>query len=83
MEKEIVIQLKEYLHPLTGGNEKKGWEFGRGVHISDIYAMLEGINGVHHVANLRLNEESVDIEIQVYEIICPGELRVTMKGGIL
>lgn len=58
LEKEILKRLKEYLHPLTGGNEKKGWEFGRGVHISDIYTMLEGIEGVDHVENLKLNGDS-------------------------
>lgn len=81
LEKEILRQLKEYLHPLTGGNEKSGWEFGRGVHISDVYALLEGIDGVHHVENLLLNDKSEDVEIKEFETVCSGEHRITMKLG--
>jgi len=58
LEKQIRKRLEQYFHPLTGGPEQRGWEFGRGVHISDVYAMLEGIQGVDHVENLKLNDES-------------------------
>lgn len=81
LEKEILRQLKEYLHPLTGGNDKSGWEFGRGVHISDVYALLESINGVHHVEGLLLNSVSKDVEIKESETVCSGEHRITMKLG--
>jgi hypothetical protein len=81
LEKELLKQLKEYLHPLTGGNEKKGWEFGRGVHISDIYAILESVKGVDHVENLKLNEYTKDVDIAKFQIVCSGQHRVTMKMG--
>jgi hypothetical protein len=55
LEKDLLRVLERYLHPLTGG-EGSGWEFGRGVHISDVYSLLEGVDGVDHVTSLRLNE---------------------------
>jgi len=81
LEKEILKRLKEFLHPLTGGPEKSGWEFGRDVHISDVYALLEGIKGVDHVENLMLNDESEDVRVEDFETVCSGEHRITMKFG--
>lgn len=81
LEKKILKQLKEYLHPLTGGNEGIGWEFGRGVHISDVYALLESIKGVDHVENLMLNGSPVDVDVKEFETVCSGEHRITMKPG--
>lgn len=86
LEKTILRQLKEYLHPLTGGNEGTGWEFGRGVHISDVYALLERIKGVDHVENLTLNDPATsgspdDVYINEFETVCSGEHRITMRPG--
>jgi len=80
LEKEIRKQLKAYLHPLTGGNEKNGWEFGRGVHISDVYALLEGIKDVDHVENLELNDNK-DVYVGEAQTVCSGEHKITMKLG--
>lgn len=52
VEREIKSTLKAFFHPLTGGPEEKGWDFGRGVSASDVYALLERIDGVDHVENL-------------------------------
>lgn len=81
LEKTILKKLKDYLHPLTGGNEGTGWEFGRDVHISDIYALLESIKGVDYVENLTLNSAYEDVSIEEYEIVCSGEHEITMKFG--
>ena len=52
VEREIDQKLKAFFHPLTGGSEEEGWDFGRDVSASDIYAFLEDIKGVDHVENL-------------------------------
>jgi len=83
LEKEILKQLKAYFHPLTGGNEKRGWEFGRDVHMSDVYAMLEGIKGLDHVEDLKINGESGDVKIDELQIACTGAHRITMKLGVI
>ena len=41
--------LDTFLHPLTGGRSGQGWEFGRDVYLSELYATLENVTGVEHV----------------------------------
>lgn len=44
--------LQRFLHPLTGGPHGQGWAFGRKPHRSDLFALLEGVDGVDHVQSL-------------------------------
>lgn len=86
LEREIIRQLNAFLHPLTGGPEKKGWQMGRNVHISDIYAMLENIDGVDHVEHLTLKHPApngclVDTAVEKDQIVCPGTFAINMKPG--
>lgn len=79
LEKEIRKTLKGYLHPLTGGPEGSGWEFGRGVYLSDLYELLEGIAGVDHVEQLLLNDASADVSpLEEFETVCSGEHNITI-----
>ncbi|HET9370900.1 MAG TPA: putative baseplate assembly protein [Vicinamibacterales bacterium] len=60
--------LRTLLHPLTGGPEGEGWEFGRPVAASDVFAALERIADLDHVEDLqfvvgdRVHEGGVEIE---------------------
>lgn len=81
LENEILMRLKDCLHPLTGGTEKTGWEFGRDVHISDVYALLEGIDGVDHVENLFLNGKEHDVIVEDHRTVSSGKHTITMKFG--
>jgi Baseplate J-like protein len=44
--------LAAFLHPLTGGFDGKGWEFGREPHRSDFYRVVEEIPEVDHIRTL-------------------------------
>ncbi len=50
-EVELAIRqaLARFLHPLTGGLDGTGWDFGRQPHKSDLYVLIEGVPGVDHV----------------------------------
>ncbi|HEX8745877.1 MAG TPA: putative baseplate assembly protein [Pyrinomonadaceae bacterium] len=52
VESEALGSLQRFLHPLTGGYENRGWEFGRLPCLSDFYALLEAVAGVDHIENL-------------------------------
>jgi Baseplate J-like protein len=54
IEQNIRSTLDRFLHPLTGGSDKRGWTFGRIPHDSDFYALLESIPGVDHIRSLSL-----------------------------
>ena len=56
VEADVMRTLSRFLHPLTGGLDGAGWDFGRRPHKSDLYALLEGTPGVDHVIALRVNE---------------------------
>ena len=53
----VITALNEYLHPLRGGDHKEGWEFGRSVYSSDIYALLESVEGVSCILNVAFHGE--------------------------
>jgi hypothetical protein len=60
--------LKAFLHPLTGGPEGKGWDFGRDVSASDIYALLEDIDGIDRVENLKFISNGEPIAEDILKI---------------
>jgi Baseplate J-like protein len=49
-------RLEQFLHPLTGGPEGRGWAFGREPHLSDIYALLESIAGIDRIRSLQIGD---------------------------
>jgi hypothetical protein len=40
--------LRAFFDPLLGGSDGAGWPFGRPVYLSEVYALLEGVDGVDH-----------------------------------
>jgi hypothetical protein len=48
--------LAAFLHPLTGGFDRLGWEFGREPHRSDLYAVIKKIPEADHIRALAVNE---------------------------
>ncbi|NEO47029.1 MAG: putative baseplate assembly protein, partial [Moorea sp. SIO4A3] len=71
-------QLASFLHPLTGGFEGIGWDFGREPYKSDLYRLLEGISGVDHVRNLEVAEGVDQANDQMNEM---EELERTKQTG--
>jgi hypothetical protein len=53
-ETRTLEELDAFLHPLTGGPDGEGWPFGRLPCLSDLYGVLEAIDGVDHVESLRM-----------------------------
>jgi len=93
--KETREAIEGYLHPLRGGDSGDGWSFGRGVYLSDIYALVESIDGVSCVLDVLFNGEGIyDNRKKVYKIkdeslVRSLEHRVTFErsdlecGGLL
>lgn len=48
--------LDGFLHPLTGGLDGSGWDFGRRPHKSDLFALIERVPGVDYVKALEVRE---------------------------
>ncbi|EGW36025.1 putative baseplate assembly protein [Desulfosporosinus sp. OT] len=79
VEKTSMERLKAFLHPLSGGSDRKGWEFGRHPYLSDFYGLLESIEGVDFVTELTVD----DSDIEDYVLIYSGNHNVTVRppGG--
>jgi predicted phage baseplate assembly protein len=54
VQSETIKSLKKFLHPLTGGPEGAGWDFGHLVCLSDIIARLEILPNIDHVDNVTM-----------------------------
>jgi predicted phage baseplate assembly protein len=90
LEANIVGALEAFLHPLTGGAEGAGWNFGRKPHASDVYAVIESVEGVGYVRALKLSaamevggaEQPVDFEDlsdgQDYFLVYSGKHEVSL-----
>jgi len=68
VDRDVKDTLKAFLHPLTGGPEGNGWDFGRAVSASDIYAKMEEIDGIDHVENLKFISNGEPIAEDLLEI---------------
>jgi hypothetical protein len=51
----VLEAVAAWLDPLRGGPGGRGWPFGRDVHVSDLYGVLDAVHGLDHVADLRLS----------------------------
>jgi hypothetical protein len=47
--------LFKYLNPCIGGPEGSGWPFGRELHTSELFALLQRIPGVEFVEELKVS----------------------------
>ena len=50
----IEQMLKDYFHPLTGGEDKTGWPFGGTIYYSRVYQHVFAVDGAATIAALRI-----------------------------
>lgn len=53
--KKILERLNRFLHPIKGGTDEKGWPIGRSIYLSDVYNLIENIEGVNYVLRLSIS----------------------------
>jgi hypothetical protein len=54
VEARVRARLNDFLHPLSGGRDGHGWQFGEGAYLSDFAALIEDTQGVDAVRFLQL-----------------------------
>lgn len=59
---DAVNRLREFYDPLIGGEAGDGWPFGRSVHPSEVYAVLERSPLADHIENVRLTRAGTDAD---------------------
>lgn len=63
--------LRTFFHPLKGGSAGSGWPMGRPVYISEIYYVLEHVEGVDFVRRLTLNKKPRLKKVEIGNINYP------------
>ncbi|MBD2450059.1 putative baseplate assembly protein [Nostoc sp. FACHB-152] len=59
--------IERFLHPLNGGSEGRGWQFGRTVYESEVYKAIEDFtSGVDSVKSLVLSIPNADQDAEAY-----------------
>jgi hypothetical protein len=76
--------LRGFFHPLTGGPESAGWSFGREVHLSDVAALLAGLEDVDAVEDLVLVVDGApqpeSIAVAPDRLVAAGTITVELGG---
>jgi len=82
VESRIRGRLEEFLHPVRGGPEARGWDFGRNVYISEIHQLIEDTEGVDVVLSVELNGDPTLSEVVVgdNELPSSGSHEIVMKS---
>jgi predicted phage baseplate assembly protein len=82
-EQSVRQKLEQFLHPLTGGPANEGWDFGRDLAASDLYALLEDIQDVDHIATLRMvfgdNASEEKVEVDADALVASGTHKISMN----
>jgi hypothetical protein len=61
------------MHPLTGGSDGCGWALNQQPHRSDLYGLLDAIDGVDFVQGLSI---SIDVPPGMPIIVAAGAIEV-------
>jgi predicted phage baseplate assembly protein len=80
VEQAVLAALRGFLHPLTGGRDGTGWDFGREPHTSDLHALVSDVPGVDHIRTLAIAqvEEPKDALLTGRFLVYSGQHRITL-----
>ncbi len=63
IEGHIIENLREFLNPLKGGQEKTGWSLGKNLYISEVCSVIKNTSGVDYITDI-----SVKASVQCYTL---------------
>ena len=76
VEARIRLRLTNFLHPLIGNHDGRGWDFGESVFVSDIATLIKDTPGVDAVQSLTLL-----VNATIYGDTVPVEPHQLMAAG--
>ncbi|MDJ0800362.1 MAG: baseplate protein J [Calothrix sp. MO_167.B12] len=64
-------EIEWFFHPLHSEKywDGKGWPFGRGVYLSELYKILDNLEGVDYVENVQINDSESDIDLADNQLV--------------
>ena len=67
--------LYKFIHPLKGGHDGNGWQFGKNLVVSELYHQIQQVPGVAYVRDLLVDEGHPDLG-QIRELDPRGEIEI-------
>jgi hypothetical protein len=71
-EQAVIQKLQQFLDPLTGNYDHRGWEIGQPIHISSFYPLLKSIPTINHITKITMDiiklENGLRLEIPISEM---------------
>ncbi len=77
---EITESLNRFLHSVKGGEEQDGWPIGRNVYRSEIYELIEKIEGVECIIKLLLSGDIGSTLDSDENLILPSDIATVYSG---
>jgi hypothetical protein len=80
VERRAMSALESFFHPLYGGESGRGWDFGRDVQRSEVFAVLQRVEGVDYVESAQLlgATGASSLEIGEYALVHSGDHLIEM-----
>lgn len=71
IQQDAAQKLVDFIDPIKGGPDSTGWPLGRNLYRSEIYQILEGVPGVDHVIEVKIdgNDTTRFVKLEEYELI--------------
>ena len=77
--------IEDFLHPLRGGPEGRGWELGRDLYLSDLAAVLERVEGLDYVKELAVlvngGFQGDRVAVADERVVVAGEIRLKLEAA--
>ena len=77
----IITQLNRFLHPVRGWSDGKGWPIGRSIFRSEIYEVIEKIEGVDCMIRLSLSGDKGSIVDAEGNLVLPSKIATIYPGS--
>lgn len=62
IKKAVSLAVENYLHHLTGGSDKRGWQYHRSISVFELYACIEQVEGVKYVKEIKLSRDPLSYQ---------------------
>jgi hypothetical protein len=76
-------RLRAFLHPLSGGPDGLGWDFGQGLAVSSLFMLLEDIPEIDHVKELSIDYDGAPagdyIALEPDQLLAAKEFEISIE----
>ncbi len=77
---KVKKNILDFLDPLTGGDDKNGWPYGRMLTIFEIFHIVEETEGIDHADNVILDDEPGLKNKKIEGLIHPVNISIKVAG---